>query len=114
MASYSSQTQRKKRDEELKRIGTLGRNLILEEDEEPEKPIDKGDSFFKDDPDYLPPVMIKNILMMDPKERRKGTVQKLSMQFKKNKFLKEIADTRDPETVQTLYKHLGHTALMVG
>ena len=78
------------------------------------KPDVKNDSFFRDDPDYLPQLMIKNILMMDPKERRKGTVQKLSMQFKNNKFLKEVADTRDPETVQTLYKHLGHTALMSG
>ena len=43
--------------------------------------------------------MIKNILMMDPKERRKGTIKKLSKQFKSNKFLAEMETTTDEDSM---------------
>ena len=47
--------------------------------------------------------MIKNILTMDPKERRKGTIKKLSKQFKNNKFLSEVEQTHDADSMFALY-----------
>ena len=58
--------------------------------------------------------MIKNILTMDPKERRKGTIKKLSKQFKQNKFLAEMEQTADADSMFQLYQKLGYTAHRAG
>ena len=95
MAAYSSRHKRKKRENEMRLAASLGRNSIILEDSKDASRSKTLDEKHMDDPDYLSPLMIKNILMMDPRDRRKGTVEKLSKQFRNNKFLKEVSDTRD-------------------